>query len=147
MRIYRMRFDVWLSFLLAFGVAYLVGLGVDKITEQTYEGYQWTTWLGNGLYNVYPIYDWKVSDIWKYSTTSGKNTVMLFRPYSATRNSAASHGFFGDQRSRSAASRSVPSRRNSAAQASISARGRYFVHFLGFKTGDQLLIRFYSHRS
>lgn len=40
MRIYRMRFDVWLSFLLAFGVAYLVGLGVDKITEQTYEGYR-----------------------------------------------------------------------------------------------------------
>lgn len=40
--------------------------------KQTYEDYQWTTWLGNGLYNAYPIYDWKVSDIWKYSTTSGK---------------------------------------------------------------------------
>lgn len=39
--------------------------------KQTYGDYQWTTWLGNGLYNVYPIYDWKVSDIWKYSTTSG----------------------------------------------------------------------------
>lgn len=39
MRIYRMRFDVWLSMLLAFGVAWLVGLGVDKVTEQTYEGY------------------------------------------------------------------------------------------------------------
>lgn len=40
--------------------------------KQTYDGYQWTTWLGNGLYNIYPIYDWKVGDIWKYSTTSGK---------------------------------------------------------------------------
>ena len=40
MRIYRIRFDVWLSFLLAFGVAYLAGLGVDKITEQTYQDYR-----------------------------------------------------------------------------------------------------------
>lgn len=40
--------------------------------KQTYEDCKWTTWLGNGLYNVYPIYDWKVADIWKYSTTSGK---------------------------------------------------------------------------
>lgn len=40
--------------------------------KQTYEDYQWTTWLGNGLYNVYPIYDWKVGDVWKYSATSGK---------------------------------------------------------------------------
>ncbi len=40
MRRYRMRFDVWLSFLLACGIAYLVGLGVDKITERTYEGYR-----------------------------------------------------------------------------------------------------------
>lgn len=44
---------------------------IKSTRKQTYEDYQWTTWLGNGLYNVYPIYDWKVSDIWKYSTTSG----------------------------------------------------------------------------
>jgi Predicted phosphoadenosine phosphosulfate sulfotransferase len=29
---------------------------------------QYTTWLGEGLYNVYPIYDWTVSDIWHYNS-------------------------------------------------------------------------------
>ncbi len=43
-----------------------------KGDKSTFEGLQWTTWLGDGLYNAYPIYDWKVSDIWKYSTTCGK---------------------------------------------------------------------------
>ena len=29
---------------------------------------QYTTWLGEGLHNVYPIYDWTVSDIWHYNS-------------------------------------------------------------------------------
>jgi len=36
--------------------------------KQTFEKHQWTTWLGDGLYNVYPIYDWKTRDIWIYNT-------------------------------------------------------------------------------
>lgn len=48
MRVYRMRFDVWLSFLLAFGVAWLVGLGVDKITVQTYEDYRESRQVADG---------------------------------------------------------------------------------------------------
>ena len=49
MRRYRMRFDVWLSFLLACGIAYLVGLGVDKITERTYEGYRESRLVEDGV--------------------------------------------------------------------------------------------------
>jgi predicted phosphoadenosine phosphosulfate sulfurtransferase len=33
-------------------------------------GYGWTTKLEDNIYNVYPIYDWKVEDIWTYH---GKN--------------------------------------------------------------------------
>jgi predicted phosphoadenosine phosphosulfate sulfurtransferase len=29
-----------------------------------FEGVGWTTWLGQSLYNAYPIYDWKTEDIW-----------------------------------------------------------------------------------
>lgn len=35
--------------------------------KSTFEGIQWTTWCGETLYNVYPIYDWKTSDIWTYN--------------------------------------------------------------------------------
>lgn len=39
-----------------------------KGKKSMFEELQWTTWLGDGLYNVYPIYDWKVSDVWLYNT-------------------------------------------------------------------------------
>jgi len=31
------------------------------------DGKQYTTWIGDGVFNVYPIYDWKTQDIWVYS--------------------------------------------------------------------------------
>jgi predicted phosphoadenosine phosphosulfate sulfurtransferase len=34
--------------------------------KQTFEGRQWTTWIGGSLYNAYPIYDWATEDIWTY---------------------------------------------------------------------------------
>lgn len=34
--------------------------------KRTYEGTQWTTWINEGLYNAYPIYDWRTEDIWRY---------------------------------------------------------------------------------
>lgn len=37
-----------------------------KANKSNFEGLQWTTWLNDGLYNAYPIYDWKVSDDWLY---------------------------------------------------------------------------------
>lgn len=34
--------------------------------KDTHFGKRWTTKIMDGVYNVYPIYDWHVSDIWKY---------------------------------------------------------------------------------
>lgn len=34
--------------------------------KSTFEGLQWTTWVGGSLYNIYPIYDWRTEDIWTY---------------------------------------------------------------------------------
>jgi predicted phosphoadenosine phosphosulfate sulfurtransferase len=35
--------------------------------KNKYEDKQYTTWCGHGVYNVYPIYDWKTEDIWAYN--------------------------------------------------------------------------------
>jgi predicted phosphoadenosine phosphosulfate sulfurtransferase len=40
--------------------------------KQTIGGHQWTTWCGQTLFNVYPIYDWKTKDIWIYNAKTGK---------------------------------------------------------------------------
>ena len=32
----------------------------------TFNGYKWTTKIGNNLFNVYPIYDWRTEDIWVF---------------------------------------------------------------------------------
>lgn len=34
--------------------------------KETHAGKRWTTKVVDEVYNVYPIYDWHVSDIWKY---------------------------------------------------------------------------------
>lgn len=34
--------------------------------KQMFEGKRWTTNIEDELYNVYPIYDWKTEDIWRY---------------------------------------------------------------------------------
>ena len=34
--------------------------------KQTLDGKCYTTWCGESLYNIYPIYDWKTQDIWKF---------------------------------------------------------------------------------
>lgn len=36
--------------------------------KSSFEGLQWTTWLGDSLYNVYPIYDWRTEDIWTFNS-------------------------------------------------------------------------------
>lgn len=40
--------------------------------KSMYEDKYYTTWCGEGLYNIYPIYDWKTQDIWTYNAKSGK---------------------------------------------------------------------------
>ncbi len=35
--------------------------------KSTFEGLQWMTWMGEHVYNAYPIYDWRTEDIWTYN--------------------------------------------------------------------------------
>lgn len=37
-----------------------------------FEGRNWTNWIGQTLYNVYPIYDWHEEDLWAYHGKTGK---------------------------------------------------------------------------
>lgn len=34
--------------------------------KQCMEGKRWTTWVGENLWNIYPIYDWKTADLWTW---------------------------------------------------------------------------------
>ena len=43
---------------------------IASTSKTTWEGRQWTTVLQSGVVNAYPIYDWRVEDIW---TAHGKN--------------------------------------------------------------------------
>ena len=40
--------------------------------KQSMDGKQWTTWLGEYLWNIYPIYDWQTRDDWIYIGKTGK---------------------------------------------------------------------------
>lgn len=46
--------------------------------KSTFDGMQWTTWCGETLYNAYPIYDWKTSDIWTYNGKYSKTYNRLY---------------------------------------------------------------------
>lgn len=39
-----------------------------KANKSMFEDKAFTTWIGEGVYNIYPIYDWEVSDIWLYNS-------------------------------------------------------------------------------
>ncbi len=49
-----------------------------KAKKSTFEGKQWTTWTGGSVYNVYPIYDWKTQDIWRYNGKYSKSYNRLY---------------------------------------------------------------------
>ncbi len=44
---------------------------VARADKNCFEGLKWTTWMGEALYNAYPIYDWKTQDIWVYHGKTG----------------------------------------------------------------------------
>ena len=46
--------------------------------KQTMDDKCWTTWCGDALYNIYPIYDWKAEDIWTYHAKTGKPYNVLY---------------------------------------------------------------------
>jgi predicted phosphoadenosine phosphosulfate sulfurtransferase len=35
-------------------------------------GHAWTTWKGEGVFNAYPIYDWRTRDVWIYHGKTGR---------------------------------------------------------------------------
>lgn len=39
--------------------------------KQRFESLSWTTYVGEGCFNAYPIYDWSVEDIWTYHGREG----------------------------------------------------------------------------
>jgi len=40
--------------------------------KSKFEDKGFTTWCGEGVYNVYPIYDWRTQDIWAYNAKFNK---------------------------------------------------------------------------
>lgn len=67
--------------------ASLVGIRSDEslnryrtlVQQKTrYQGLSWTTWKGDAVYNVYPIYDWRTEDIWTYHGKFGKPYNLLY---------------------------------------------------------------------
>lgn len=41
------------------------------IEKQCFDGRKWTTHVGEGVFNIYPIYDWRTSDIWTHKAMTG----------------------------------------------------------------------------
>ena len=39
--------------------------------KQMIDGHKWTTWIGDSVFNAYPIYDWKTEDLWTFSGKTG----------------------------------------------------------------------------
>lgn len=46
--------------------------------KSTYQDRQWMTWLGQTLYNAYPIYDWRTEDVWTYYGRERKSYNRLY---------------------------------------------------------------------
>lgn len=44
---------------------------ITKARKSRLEGKPWTSWKGATLFNAYPIYDWRVEDIWTYHGKTG----------------------------------------------------------------------------
>lgn len=81
----KMEFE---EFMVLFGVWYgqgsaaFVGIRADESLnrfravasnrKESFQGQRFTTKVESGLYNVYPIYDWKTEDIWTYHAKTGK---------------------------------------------------------------------------
>lgn len=40
--------------------------------KSRFEDKGYTTWCGEGVYNIYPIYDWRAEDIWTYNSKFNK---------------------------------------------------------------------------
>ena len=78
---FQLRFAAWLhEKKKAVRTACLVGIRTQEsynrwrtiyggFKQQLYHNYQWSSKIANDVFNLYPIYDWKTTDIW---TANGK---------------------------------------------------------------------------
>lgn len=78
---FQLRFAAWLhEKKKAVRTACLVGIRTQEsynrwrtiyggLKQQLYHKYQWSSKIANDVYNLYPIYDWKTTDVW---TANGK---------------------------------------------------------------------------
>ncbi|MEV5204389.1 DUF3440 domain-containing protein [Streptomyces sp. NPDC053720] len=50
---------------------------IASAKKRRYQDLAWTTWIGDALYNAYPLYDWRTRDIWTFygSTKTPYNRV------------------------------------------------------------------------
>ncbi|MCB5910343.1 phosphoadenosine phosphosulfate reductase [Streptomyces pinistramenti] len=39
---------------------------IARRDKRRFEDLAWTTWISRGLYNAYPLYDWRTEDIWRF---------------------------------------------------------------------------------
>ncbi len=51
---------------------------IAKPRKSRLEGKAWTRWRGRDHVNVYPIYDWRVEDVWTYFAQSGRSYNRLY---------------------------------------------------------------------
>lgn len=51
---------------------------IAKPRKSRLEGKPWTRWRGRSHANIYPIYDWRVEDVWTYFARSGKPYNQLY---------------------------------------------------------------------
>ena len=49
-----------------------------KANKSKFEDKQYTTWVGEYVYNIYPIYDWRTKDIWTFNATEFKKYNRLY---------------------------------------------------------------------
>lgn len=49
-----------------------------KRKKTTFQGQQFTTWIQDGLFNLYPIYDWRTEDVWTYHAKTKKQYNRLY---------------------------------------------------------------------
>ena len=45
---------------------------IATANKRTFNGKRWTTHVVDNVFNIYPIYDWRTKDIWKYHSETGK---------------------------------------------------------------------------
>src|SRR5690606_10211406 len=45
---------------------------IISTSKGTLPGKPWTSWKGRGVYNAYPIYDWRTRDVWIYHAQTGR---------------------------------------------------------------------------